>query len=90
MPQEPGEVVPDAAVPAAARPPVWRHVRRTALLGVTAVSLYLVAPSLLTVLDAWPQLGDVQPWWFAVVLLLQAASFASLWGLLRIALRNLL
>ena len=88
MPQEPGEVVPDAATPAAARPPVWRHVRRTALLGVTAVSLYLVAPSLLTVLDAWPQLGDVQPWWFAVVLLLQAASFASLWGLLRIALRN--
>ena len=55
---------------------------------MTAVSLYLVAPSLLTVLDAWPQLGDVQPWWFAVVLLLQAASFASLWGLLRIALRN--
>ncbi len=83
-----GSEPPEAVAPEAARPPVWRHVRRTALLVVTAVSLYLVAPSLLTVLDAWPQLGDVRPWWFAVVLLLQAASFASLWALLRIALRS--
>jgi uncharacterized protein (TIRG00374 family) len=92
VPYEPGDALPDVtAAPdglSAARPPVWRHVRRTALLGVTAVSLYLVAPSLLTVLDAWPRLGDVRPWWFAVVLLLQAASFASLWSLLRIALRD--
>ena len=58
------------------------------MLAITGVSLYLVFPSVLTVFDAWPQLGDVRPWWFAVVALLEACSFASLWLLLRIALRT--
>lgn len=69
------------------RSPVWRHVKRAVLLTVTGVSLYLLAPSLLTLFDAWPQVKGVRPWWFAVVVLLEAASFVSLWALMRIALR---
>lgn len=55
-------------------------------LAVTGVGLYVVAPSLLTVLDAWPSLGDVRPAWFGLVVVLELASFACLWWLLRIAL----
>jgi uncharacterized protein (TIRG00374 family) len=55
-------------------------------LVVTGVGLYVVAPSLLTMLDSWPSLGDVRPAWFVVVVLLELASFACLWLLLRIAL----
>jgi uncharacterized membrane protein YbhN (UPF0104 family) len=66
----------------------WRYTRRGLGLAVTGVSLYLVAPSLLTVFDAWPELGDVRPWWFAVVVVLESSSFVSLWLLLRIALQT--
>jgi uncharacterized protein (TIRG00374 family) len=55
-------------------------------LVVTGVGLYVVAPSLLTVLDAWPSLGDVKPAWFGLVAVLELASLACLWLLLRIAL----
>lgn len=72
----------------AARPAYWRHARRAAALAVTGVSLYLVFPSLLSLFDAWPRLGDVRPWWFLVVATLEGASFVALWGLLRIALRD--
>ncbi|MDQ1666663.1 MAG: putative heme transporter, partial [Actinomycetota bacterium] len=58
------------------------------LLLVTAVSLYIVAPSLLAVFNAFPQLGDVQPVWFLIVVVLESASFVSLWVLLRVALRT--
>ena len=70
------------------RSPVWRHVKRAVLLTVTGVSLYLLAPSLLTLFDAWPQVKGVRPWWFAIVILLEATSFVCLWALMRIALRT--
>jgi uncharacterized protein (TIRG00374 family) len=66
----------------------WRYTRRGLGLAVTGVSLYLVAPSLLTLFDAWPELGHVRPWWFAVVVVLESCSFVSLWLLLRIALQT--
>jgi len=62
---------------------VWS---RGVALVACAIGLYVVAPSVLTVFNAWPQLGDVRPWWFAIVILLEALSFGSLWLLLRIAL----
>jgi uncharacterized protein (TIRG00374 family) len=73
--------------------PTWttaalRWGGRAAGLLVTGVGLYVVAPSLLTVLDAWPSLGDVRPVWFVLVAVLELASFACLWLLLRIALRG--
>jgi uncharacterized membrane protein YbhN (UPF0104 family) len=64
---------------------VRRWTTRGVGLLVTGIGLYVVAPSVLSVLDAWPSLGDVKPWWFAVVAVLQLASFACLWLLLRIA-----
>jgi uncharacterized protein (TIRG00374 family) len=65
---------------------VRRVVVRVLALGVTGVGLYIVAPSLLSLFDAWPSLGEVEPWWFAVVTLLELGSFCCLWLLLRIAL----
>jgi uncharacterized protein (TIRG00374 family) len=63
-----------------------RYTRRVIGLLICGVGLYVVAPSLLTLFDAWPQLGDVKPRWFVILFLLEMASFASLWLLLRIAL----
>jgi uncharacterized membrane protein YbhN (UPF0104 family) len=63
-----------------------RFTRHGVALAACGIGLYVVAPSLLTVFDAWPRLRDVRPWWFPVLVLLELASFASLWLLLRIAL----
>jgi len=60
----------------------WRTVGAV----VTAFGIYVVLPSVITLLDAWPDLGGVRPWWFAVLFALELASFAALWALLRIAL----
>jgi uncharacterized protein (TIRG00374 family) len=53
---------------------------------VTAAGLYVVTPSLLTLFNAWPSLGDVRPFWFVIVGTLEAVSFLCLWLLLHIAL----
>jgi uncharacterized protein (TIRG00374 family) len=45
-----------------------------------------VAPSLLAMLDAWPQLETVRPGWFVLLAALEVGSFASLWALTHIAL----
>ena len=60
----------------------WRAVG----LAVTGIGLYVVAPSLLTMFGAWPQLADVAVRWFAVLAVLEICSFAALWWLARIAL----
>ena len=65
-----------------------RLLGRGAILIVGAIALYVVAPSLLTLLHAVPQLGDVAIYWFLVVIAFEALSFMSLWALLRIALRT--
>jgi uncharacterized membrane protein YbhN (UPF0104 family) len=61
-------------------------VRSIALL-VTAIGVYVVAPSLVSLFDAWPSLGDVRPAWFVFLTLLEAASLACLWWLTRLSLR---
>jgi uncharacterized protein (TIRG00374 family) len=58
---------------------------RVLLLTVTGLCLYFLAPSIVTVLAAWRQLGRVEPWWLVVILVLETASFVSIWGLQRIA-----
>jgi uncharacterized protein (TIRG00374 family) len=64
-------------------------LRRTAFwLGVTGVSLYLVAPSLLDVLGSWRDLERIDWVWFPVMAGLQVASLACLWALQRLALRK--
>ena len=55
-------------------------------LTLTGVGLYVVAPSLLTLFGSWPQLQDVEPWWFAVLVGLVFCSAGSIWWLTRLAL----
>jgi uncharacterized protein (TIRG00374 family) len=61
-------------------------VVRAGFLLVTAVSLYLLMPSLLDVFTSWRQLFDLQPAWLAGAVGFEAASFLAVWELQRIAL----
>jgi uncharacterized protein (TIRG00374 family) len=62
------------------------RLRRTLFwLGVTAVSLYLVAPSLIETLGSWDDLATISPGWLGAMAGLQAASMVCLWGLQRLA-----
>jgi len=63
-------------------------VRRGLLLGITAVSLYLLAPTLLNVFGSFPRLADLSPVWFASMLLLQVGSYGCMWAVQRLALRT--
>jgi uncharacterized protein (TIRG00374 family) len=78
------------------QPPIEEHsthagtrrefVKSALLLAVTAVSLYLLLPSLLSVFSSWRSLTHLD-WPFAVlVLLFEIASSVCLWELDRIAL----
>jgi uncharacterized protein (TIRG00374 family) len=59
---------------------------RSGLLLVTAVSLYLLMPSLLEVFTSWRELFELQPAWLAAAFGFEAASFLAVWQLQRIAL----
>jgi hypothetical protein len=48
-------------------------------LALTAISLYLVAPTLAQTLGSWRDLQRVEPLWLLVMLAAQAASFFCLW-----------
>ena len=62
---------------------------RTAIwLGITAVSLYLVAPSVLEVLGSWDDVERLEPAWLAAMVLTQAAALACLWALQRLAIHT--
>ena len=45
-----------------------RIATRSVLLVVTAVSLYLLLPSLVAVFGSWRALFELEPVWFAVAL----------------------
>jgi uncharacterized protein (TIRG00374 family) len=63
-------------------------LRRTLFwLGITGVSLYLVAPSLIETLGSADDLATVTPAWLGAMAVLQSASFFSLWALQRLAMR---
>jgi uncharacterized protein (TIRG00374 family) len=64
----------------------WYIVKRGLLLLVTALSLYLLAPKVISVLASWPQLKTLKPGWFALALLFEAVSYVSLWSMQRVAL----
>ena len=66
--------------------PVVRWGTRSLALALTGVGLYVVAPSVLELLGAWPELEVVRPWWFVVLGAQELASFACLWWLTRMAL----
>jgi uncharacterized membrane protein YbhN (UPF0104 family) len=59
---------------------------RTVGLAVTGIGLYVVAPSLLTMFQAWPELAHVDVPWFFVLAGLQLGRLVSLWWLTKLAL----
>jgi len=65
---------------------VRRWGGRAVGLAITGIGLYIVAPSMLSLFGTWPRLADVDPWWFPVLAVLEACSFAALWWLARLAL----
>jgi uncharacterized protein (TIRG00374 family) len=72
-----------------AAPPQRGSLRRTAIwLAITAVSLYLVAPSLVQVLGSWDDVASIAPLWLVAMLVLQAISTFFMWALQRIALQT--
>ena len=66
----------------------WRVIFRVLLLLATAVSLYLLFPSLVDLFTQWRSLGELSPWWLLLAVLFEAASVTSLWEVQRIALRT--
>ena len=63
---------------------VW--IKRAVFMGLTAVGLYVVWPSLAAVFSSGPQLRHVNPLWGIPIVLAELASFACMWALLRLAL----
>jgi uncharacterized protein (TIRG00374 family) len=61
---------------------MWRRI--IGLL-VCALVLYGVAPAVLQVLNAWPEVVDIEPYWFAGMVAAQVASWAGMWLLQRLA-----
>jgi hypothetical protein len=79
----PEQPIGDRPIPSASR---RQYIKSGVLLAITGVSLYLLLPSLLSVLSSWPSLKHLD-WPFAVlVLLFELASWICLWELDRIAL----
>jgi uncharacterized protein (TIRG00374 family) len=63
-------------------------LRRTIFwLAVSAISLYLVAPSVIETLGSWRQIERIGWAWLGVMAALQAGTLACLWALQRVALR---
>ncbi len=86
--ESPFEEVREATeeVASAAGTSVWRYVWRIVFLLIAAIALYGLAPKIVSVWSELPQLRGVTWWWFPALFALEAASLASLWWLIRIAL----
>jgi uncharacterized membrane protein YbhN (UPF0104 family) len=73
---------PEAPAPKA-RSPLFKRI---VLLALTAVSLYLVAPSLIEVFSSAPRVAKLQLRWLILMAALEAASLSCVWALQRICL----
>src|SRR3954452_16115299 len=64
-------------------------LRRTIFwLAVSAVSLYLVAPSIIAALGSWRQIERLSPAWLAAMAALQAGALVCLWVLQWLSVRG--
>jgi uncharacterized protein (TIRG00374 family) len=83
-------VEPQGGSPEHHRPARPDHARwsvgRVAFLAVSAICLYLFAPSIAEVFSAYDRLGDVQPIWLLPAVLCAIGSFACVWLVQAIAL----
>ena len=79
-----------AAINAAqAHPLTWKAVvKRALVLAVAGAGIYLVLPSLIAVVGAWPRLSTLKLAWFALALAAELASFTCNFALQRLALRT--
>ena len=79
-----------AAIDAAqAHPLTWKTaIKRVLVVAVAGVAIYLVLPSLIAVLGAWPRLSTLNPIWFTAAFAAEVASFACNFALQRLALRT--
>jgi uncharacterized protein (TIRG00374 family) len=73
-------------VSAASRRGWWPVAIRVLLLIVGGVSLYLLAPDLISVLASWPELKTLTPGWLALAVVFESVSYLSLWSMQRVAL----
>ena len=71
-----------------AQPSRRRVVTRLAALVVTGLGLYVVLPSLLAVLGAWPKLATLSGVWLLLALLFECGSFVCNFAIQRIVLRT--
>src|SRR5208282_3266610 len=87
-----GELAPVAAKAAAidaaqAHPLTWKTlVKRALVVAVAGAAIYLVLPSLIAVLGAFPRLSTLIPAWFVLSLVAELASFSCNFALQRLAL----
>lgn len=71
------------------RPFPWKVVvKRSIVVGVAGVALYLVAPSVIAVLNSWPRLFTLNLLWSVPAVLAEIGHFACTFSLQRIALRT--
>jgi hypothetical protein len=68
-----------------AQPDRRKLISRVLLLLVSAVAFYVLAPAIGEVFTTWDRLGETEPLWLIGAFLAEAASFASLWWLFKIA-----
>ncbi len=67
----------------------WKSlVKRSLVLAFTAIVLYLVAPSVLAVLNSWPKLVTLNLLWFIPAVVAEVLHFLYTFSLQRIALRT--
>ncbi len=60
-------------------------VKRVVFLVITGVALYFVWPKIVLLFSQVPELRTITWFWFLVIALLEVASFACYWGLMRVA-----
>src|SRR6516225_3772905 len=72
-----------------AHPPTWKTaIKRVLVLAVAGLAIYLVLPSLMAVLGAWPRLATLNLVWFTVAIAAELISFTCNFALQRLALRT--
>ena len=63
-------------------------LRIVVLLTLVLLTLYVLGPGLVEVLSSAPRLREIGWWWFPLMLLLEAGSFACMWAVQWIAVRR--
>ncbi|HJW75833.1 MAG TPA: flippase-like domain-containing protein [Thermoleophilia bacterium] len=60
-------------------------IKRVVFLLITGVALYFVWPKIVLLFSQVPELRTITWFWFVIIALFEAASFACYWGLMRVA-----